>query len=142
MTNSQINGVCNARDAKNKLASILDGLVNDINASMALPWSGDSEHESAFFDALGNQAAEAWQKNGILINAALTMGANYADIAKPDRICVVCADGHVVPTDAPFPPTPLAIWHIPAATKADGLVIDAGDNASILAALIAAQPSA
>lgn len=141
MTPSEISGVTNAGYALSKLSALTAQLVNDVNASMGLAWNGDSTHESAFFFALGNTAATAWQKNGILINAALELGADYASLRKPDTVCVVCADGFVVPSGVPFPESPLAVWHVPVATKAEADALIAQGSAAILAALTAAQPA-
>lgn len=145
MNESQISGVFNARIASNTLTGLVSGLVAQINERMALAWSGDAEQEAAFFDALGNRAAAAWEKNGILINAALELGANYGDIEKPERICIKCGDGFVVPSPVAFPSTLLAVWHVPVATKDAALALLAAEAATpgaILSALVAAQPSA
>lgn len=142
MTPSEISGVCSGRDALNTLDAITTDLVAQINARMNLAWSGDATHEAAFFETLGNRAADAWRKNGTLINAALEMGADYATIRKPDTVCIVCADGFVVPSGVPFPAAPLAVWHVPLATKAEAEALITQGSVAILAALTAAQPEA
>lgn len=141
MTDPQIAGVTNAGLAKAKLASLTNQLIDDVNTSMGFAWNGTAEHEAAFFDALAETAADAWEKNGVMVNTALAMGADYSAIRKPDTICAKCADGFVVPLGAPFPTTTLAVWYVPLATKAEALALKAQPPEVITAALMAAQPA-
>ena len=138
LTDLQIGAVANARQAINEQAEYLPGLVSRINASTVLPWATDG---TTFFDVLGDRAADLWRGNGKRIEFALSLGAGYADINKPPVVCCVCADGHVVPTSVPFPADPLAVWHVPVATKADALALLAQGDAAVLAALTSAQPA-
>lgn len=137
LTELQLGAVANARQALTEQAEYLPGLVSRINASTGLPWVTDGP---TFFDVLGDRAAALWSGNGKRIEFALTNGASYADLNKPPVVCCVCADGHVVPSSAPFPSDPLVVWHVPMATKAAALALIAQGDAAVLAALTAAQP--
>lgn len=138
LTDLQIGAVANARQVINEQAEYLPGLVSRINASTGLPWATDG---AVFFDVLGDRAADLWRGNGKRIEFALSLGAGYADLNKPPVVCCVCDDGHVVPSSVAFPADPLAVWHVPCATKADALALIAQGDAAVLAALTAAQPA-
>lgn len=139
LTDLQLGAVANARQALTEQAEYLPGLVSRINASTGLPWVTDG---AVFFDVLGDRAAALWRGNGRRIEFALSLGTSYADLNKPPVVCCVCDDGHVVPSPVAFPADPLAVWHVPCATKADALALIAQGDAAVLAALVAAQPSA
>lgn len=139
LSETQLAACANARDAISRHTEFLPAFAAQINADTALPWVTDG---STFFEALGDRAADLWRDNGKRIEFALSLGAGYADLNKPPVVCCVCADGHVVPSPVAFPADPLAVWHVPCATKADALALIAQGDAAVLTALTAAQPSA
>lgn len=131
-------------------------LLNRINGLMQSAWAtGYAE----VFGALGDRAAALESQLGALIGLHLVLGGDFAALPKPPVCYIKCVTGEIVPTSVPFPAggvrnigtseapviVPLARWSIPAANAAAANALVAAEAATpgaILAALIAAQPSA
>lgn len=152
-------GGMNAAITRSRFTNYLPDRVAAANADTALAWAGDAD---TYFEDLGTDAVLCWEEHGARLEYlmqgmvrnrmragdTLESATLYAwgKLTKPARVCAKLANGEMRAFSTAFPTgTPLKVWAVSLADEAafNALVsAEAATPGAILAALVAAQPSA